>query len=380
MTHPVASKLPALAVLGWLLPGLSLAATPAPLPGSPDRIDAINQHLPANRRDALDAALIRLARTAMKADLSQYEPWLFDRATVYYKLARWTGDEGFRKHAFELVDRYYANIDARGQFRLKPDDGKYGYVDGAVWFERETGDRRYREKAEAVYRMWLEEIPAQYSPALRIWTEREMAYALGAAVGWYQLSGEAGALARAQNLIQQWASMSKGSGAPLHTLAQHQEEFEPPWAERRMSSPWMAALFFEYLQTYHRLTGDKLALQLVSDYADFLLKHGFYDGSRNHPNLRGRFMTYYLVGPDGVYERETPSEGDGEHSPDVMGLMAFAVYAKRQLGLDAAPSLKAYRALRESATYFVDRRQDVNPPRKINWWIGTSYDSTWLVR
>ena len=63
-----------------------------------------------------------------------------------------------------------------------------------------------------------------------------------------------------------------------------------------------------------------------------------------------------------------------------MGLMAFAVYAKRQLGLDAAPSLKAYRALRQSATFFVERRQDVNPPRKINWWIGTSYDSTWLVR
>jgi hypothetical protein len=42
--------------------------------------------------------------------------------------------------------------------------------------------------------------------------------------------------------------------------------------------------------------------------------------------------------------------------------------------------LKAFKALRESAAYFVDRRQDVNPPRKINWWIGSTYDSAWLVR
>ena len=347
---------------------------------SAPRAELLNDFLPANPRDPLDAALIRLARVAMSADLSENEPWLFDRATVYYKLARWTGDAAFRKHALELLERYYANIDSRGQFKLKPDDGKYGYVDGAVWFERETGDRRYRSKAEAVYRMWLQEIPGHYSPSLRIWTERETAYALGAAIGWYQLTGDAGAMSRARDLVRQWADMSRGSGAPLHTLEQHQEEFSPPWAARRMTSPWMAALFFEYLQFYYRLTGDRMALQMVSDYADFVVAHCLYDGSLNHPNLRGHLMPYYLCGVDGVYERETPSEGDGEHAPDVMGLMAFAVYAKRQLGLDSGPALKAYKGLRESAAFFVDRRQDVFPPRKINWWIGSSYDSTWLVR
>jgi hypothetical protein len=383
MLHPKASALSVLAALACLPCGESAAATaPTPAPPAADtsRADSINEFLPANPGDRLDSALIRLARTAMSTDLGQFEPWLYDRATVYYKLARWTGNADFRRHAFELVARYYASIDSQGQFRLKPDDAKYAYVDGAVWYERETGDRRYRPQAEAIYRMWLREIPSQYSPSLRIWTERQMAYAFGAALGWYQLSGDPAAMARARELVNQWATMSRGSGAPLHTLAQHQEEFDPPWGPRRMTSPWMAALFFEYLQVYHRLTQDRLALQLVSDYADFLLKHAFYDGSLNHPNLRGRLLPYYLVGTDGVYERETPSEGDGEHAPDLMGLMAFAVHAKRELGLDAGPALKAYRALRESATFFVSRRQDVNPPRKISWWIGTSYDSTWLVR
>ena len=180
--------------------------------------------------------------------------------------------------------------------------------------------------------------------------------------------------------MQQWADLSATSGAPLHTLRQHQEEFEPPWAERRMTSPWMAALFFEYLQHYERMTGDRRALQLVSDYADFLLANCLYDGSVNHPNLRGYLLPYYLCGENrSYYDRETPSEGDGEHTPDVMGLVAFAVAAKRRLGLDPEPALDAYRALERSAVFFVGRRTDVQPPRKINWWIGTSYDAAALV-
>lgn len=339
----------------------------------------INDVRVAGRRDALTGSLARLARTAMATDLSDFEPWLFDRATSYYKLSLLTGDEDFKQHAVELVERYYSLIDERGEFSLKPGDAKYSYTDGAVWYEHLTGDARFRPKAEAVYKLWLNEFPARYSPTQSFWTEREMAYAFGAAVGWYALSQDAGALARAQALVEQWAEMSAESGAPLHTLRQHQEEFEPPWAERRMTSPWMAALFFEYLQHYERLTDDRRALELVSSYADFLLAHCLYDGRVNHPNLTGYLLPYYLCGQDGYYERETPSEGDGEHAVDVMGVMAFAVAAKHSLGLDTKPALDAYNDLRRSAEHFVGRRSDVSPPRKINWWVGTSYDSTALV-
>jgi hypothetical protein len=340
----------------------------------------VNPFRAANKRDKLDGALIRLAEAAMTANLDEYEPWLFDRATTYYKLALWTGERRFEEHAFALVNRYYSLIDENGQFTLKPGDGKYAYVDGAVWYEHATGDRKFRPQAEAVYRMWLGEFPARYSAAQGFWTEREIAYALGAAVGWYELSGDQQALGRAKELVEQWADMSMGTGAPLHTLQQHQEEFEPPWAAKRMTSPWMAGLFLEYLQHYERLTGDPLALRIVSDYADFLLGNCLYDGKKNHPNLSGKLMAYYLCGENQTfYDRETPSEADGEHSPDLMAIMASAVYAKRKLGLDPKAALDAYRRFRESAEFFVSRRADVQPPRKINWWIGTSYDSTALV-
>lgn len=341
----------------------------------------INPFSPANKRDELDAALIRLARTTLSADLSRNEPWLFDRATVFYKLSLWTGEDDFRKYAFNLVGRYYSMINDKGHFALKPDDAKYAYIDGAVWYERETKDRQFRPKAEAIYKLWLAEMPARYSPAVRFWTEREIAYSLAAAMGWYELTEDPKAMGRAREMIQQWITMSEGIGAPLHTLAQHQEEFEPPYGPQQMTSPWMAALFFEQVKIYHRLTNDPRALRMISDYADFLLANCLYDGSVNHPNLKGYLMPYYMCGENrSYYDRETPSESDGEHTPDVMGLFAFAVHAKKQLGLDATPAMNAYRELRRSATFFVARRQDVDPPRKINWWIGTSYDAAYLVQ
>jgi len=341
----------------------------------------VNVFAPAERRDPLDNALMRLASRAMSADLSGYEPWLYDRATTYYKLGLWSGRDEFLEHALDLVRRYYSMIDNNGNFALKPGDAKYSYVDGAVWFEHETGEPLFRAQAEAVYRLWLSELPDVFRETQGFWTEREIAYALGSALGWYELSNDPEAMERAVRLVHQWRDMAAGSGAPLHTLAQHQEEFEPPLADLKMTSPWMSAFFFEYLRHYHRLTGDTLALQLASDYADFLLENCLYDGSVNHRNLAGYLMPYYLCGPGGsYYDRETPSEGDGEHTPDVMGIMAFAVFAKHQLGLDTTAARRAYRNLRDSAVFFVSRRSNVNPPRKMSWWFTTSYDATYLAR
>jgi hypothetical protein len=305
---------------------------------------------------------------------------LVDRATAFYKLGLWSNDASLTSHAISLVSRYYGYVDTSGNFILKSGDTKYLYVDGAVWYEHRTGDRSLRPKAEAIYRRWLTALPSSYSTSQGFWTEREIAYALGAALGWYELTNDAAALARARALVQQWASMSAATGAPLHTLSQHGENSSSPYGSLRMTSPWMAALFFEYLQHYERLTGDSLALHLVSNYADFMIDNCLYDGARVSSSLSGYSLAYYLCGDAGTYyDLASPSEADGEHGPDVMGLMAFAVSAKRRLGQDATAAQQSYTALRRSATYFVSRLNSVNPPRKINWWIGSSYDSTRLV-
>ncbi len=354
--------------------------TTTPPPTTTNLPPNINPFVAANTADTLDAALIRLGRVAMSANLSDYEPWLFDRSTAFYKLGLWSNDATLTNYALTLVERYYGNIDLQGNFILKPGDTKYAYTDGAVWYEKRTGNTIFRPKAEAVYRRWLSAFSSSYSTSQGFWTEREIAYALGAALGWYELSNDPAALTRARALVQQWATMSAATGAPLHTLQQHGEESAEPYASLRMTSPWMAALFFEYLQHYERLTGDSVALQLASNYGDFLIDNCLYDGSVNAPSLSGYVMAYYMCGDAGTYyDRATPSESDGEHGPDLMGVMAFAVSAKRRLGLDATAAMQSYTALRRSAAYFVGRLSSVSPPRKINWWMGSSYDSTALV-
>jgi hypothetical protein len=263
---------------------------------------------------------------------------------------------------------------------LKPGDSKYSYIDPAIILSL-NGDNSCYNKAQAVFQYWSREMSASYSTSTSFWTEREAAFALAAAVGWYELSSDPAALTRARALVAMWDSMSSSSGAPLHTLQQHGEEFDAPYATMRMTSPWMAALWFEYLQRYHRITQDAAALRIASRYGDFLIANCLYDGSANHSSLAGYTMPYYLCGANrSYYDRETPSEGDGEHTPDVMGILALSVHAKRQLGQDPAAALAAYTQLRRSAEFFVSRLNSVNPPRKISWWIGSSYDSTALVQ
>src|SRR5687768_980956 len=93
----------------------TLAQTQTPSAASSSALPSnINPFEPAGRRDALDSALVRLGRVAMTADLSTNEPWLFDRATTYYKLALWSGDSELEKHAMDLVERYYSAIRPNG--------------------------------------------------------------------------------------------------------------------------------------------------------------------------------------------------------------------------------------------------------------------------
>ena len=58
--------------------------------------------------------------------------------------------------ALLLVPLYYSSIDATGLF-MAPQatwygDTKYSYVDPALWYEQETGDRQFRSKALAVWK------------------------------------------------------------------------------------------------------------------------------------------------------------------------------------------------------------------------------------
>lgn len=308
-----------------------------------------------------------------------YEPWLFDRASVGYYLYEATGNETWRLRFLSDFAWYRARIDGQGIFTPKGGgDTKYGYVTPFVLYERLTGDAQYRPIARRIYDSWIREWPnvANLSSAA-LWTEREIGFALEAAVAWYDLTRDAEALARANAMVLQWTTVSGAAGAPLVTYTKHEGGGPGGTTPTELvNSPWMSALYFQAARRLHEINGNTEVLAQASRYFDWLDANGFYDGSLAHPEFTGltfpRYLTPSLIG-DGGYD-----EGNMGHALDVAGLVKFAIYAKAQRGENTAAAQARLAALLVTAdrdfanwtrtTTYLPRYR-LTPPRKFNWWV-----------
>lgn len=307
-----------------------------------------------------------------------YEPWLFDRASVGYYLYEATGADRWRAKFLSDFAWYRARIDAQGIFTPKGnDDTKYGYVTPFVLYERLTGDAQYRSVARRIYDSWVREFPLTYSPSIALWTEREIGLALEAAVAWYDLTGEAAALTRANALVAQWTAVSGAAGAPLVSYTQHEGGGPGGTTPTELvNSPWMSALYFQAARRLHEETGNTDVLAQASRYFDWLDANGFYDGALQHPEFAGlvfpRYLTPSMIG-DGGYD-----ESNMDHALDVAGLVKFAIYAKTQRGEPTAAAQarlaqmlatadRSFANWTRTTTYLPKYR--LTPPRKANWWV-----------
>lgn len=316
-------------------------------------------------------------------DDSIYEPWLFDRVTVGHRLFELTGDARWRDKFLADFDWYRSRIDAQGYFSPRGyADTKYGYVTPFLLYERMTSDEQYRSVARSIYDSWIREWPDAFNPNALLWTEREVAFALEAAVSWYEISHEPAALARASALVDQWTAASADVGAPLVTYTQH-EGGGPGGTEpsNLTNSPWMSALYFQASRRLYEITGDQRVLTQVSDYFDWLDANGFYDGRLAHVEFAGQIFPRYLTGDqigDAGYD-----EGNMAHALDVAGLIKFAIAAKAELGLATERAERRLREMRDTAlrdfqnwsrsTEYLPRYR-VTPPRRANWMIRGLYE------
>jgi hypothetical protein len=308
-----------------------------------------------------------------------YEPWLFDRASVGYYLYEATGNNRWRQKFLSDFAYYRARIDALGIFTPKGSgDTKYSYVTPFVLYERLTGDAQYRPVARRIHDAWIREFPNTYSPTMAMWTERELGFALEAAVAWYDLTREPAALTRANALVAQWTTMANANGgAPQVSYTQHEGGGPGGTTPSNLTnSPWMSALYFQAARRLHELTGNTEVLQQASRYFDWLDFNGLYDGALVSSQYAGltfpRYLTGELIGDAGY------DEGNMSHALDVAGLVKFAVYAKGLRGENSAQASTRLAELQvtmardfsnwtRSTTYLPKYR--LTPPRKFNWWV-----------
>lgn len=308
-----------------------------------------------------------------------YEPWLFDRASVGYYLWQDSGLTRWRDKFFSDFAWYRAHIDANGIFTPKGfDDTKYSYVTPFYHYEQATGDTQFRPVAKRIYDAWLREFPDTYSPSMAMWTEREIAFALEAAVMWFKISLDPTALARANALVAQWTTMANANGgAPQVSYTQHEGGGPGGTTPQDLTnSPWMSALYFQAARKLFEINSNTDVLVQASRYFDWLNVNGLYDGSLAHPEHAGftfpRYLTGSLIGDAGY------DEGNADHALDVAGLVKFAIRAKTIRGEDTTQASRRFNELMltadhsfgnwtRSTTYLPKYR--LSPPRKFNWWV-----------
>lgn len=316
--------------------------------------------------------------------VQDYAVWLFDRPGAFWKLYELTGDVTYRTQAISDTQYFASHINAQGYFDCKTGeaDTKYLVTRPFLTYERATGDQSLRAAAARAYSQSAQGFDVTYSPSQGLWTEREVGIHGDAALAYYELTGDTQALARAAALVKQWTDMA-GQGVPLVSYTQH-EGGGPGGSTPTdpVSSPWMAAMYFQFARNYWQVTGDEQVLRQVSQYFDWLDANALYDGSLFHPEFTGvtvpRYLAPSLIG-DGGYD-----EGNLLHCPDVQGLVAFAVDAKGRLGQSIARAQqrlvelqactqRMYANWTRETNYLPKYR--IQAPRAFNWWLKGLYEA-----
>lgn len=335
-------------------------------------------------------AVNEVAATVLPENLISYatdaEPWLFDRAMTLFNLYIRTGDVHWLRHAHRAAQWYAMRVDANGIFTLKGDDDlKYSYGASLLTDFFLTGDSSLaapiQRVAQAGERLWQ----TNYSRTQHFWTERHHAYALRAALAAYQLTGNAAQGKRARDLVGLTANMSNNAAhCPLHTMEQHEGDA----SNELICSPWMSALLSDAVMDYYIVSEDPSALNWLAGMGDYVRDHGIYDASFVHPELKDRWVPWYLAGVTYKNDDNNPGWGDMEHACDVGAMTARAAWAKRQLGQsDAATVQQAAQRLMDTCQYVLNdwhrntrtlAEWRLSPPRKFNWWFGGALGYDWF--
>lgn len=388
---PVPRPLPAAAVLPpqWNI-AAHLFSRSLPITPNSGWFDGDMLHYAATATNHVSPAV----SAAEKIDFTHPAPWLFDHAGLLFQLYFRSGDLKLFTEAEKASREYALAIGRDGYFRLKPGDLKYVYARPLMYrwmlFGEDDQLPRIRAMASAASG-W----PADGHGA-GFWTERHDNYALAAAVHAWEITGESQYKDRIGELLDGLAAMSKAplsdglaANCPAHTLRAHEGDD----SDQPVCSPWMMALLGQTLDYYYQLSGDERARDLLVRFNHFLLNGALYRVPPGDPNieLRGMILPWYLATRGFTYTDDGPY-GDLEHTCDVAGLLARTGYYRAQEETLPAKFHTDLDGLMKSCQFDLNMWHRpgsaaqygkpvwrLSPPRKFNWWFGSTQDLTWLL-
>lgn len=337
----------------------------------------------------------------------EVEGWLYDRPRTLWTVYLQTGDLKWLRHAHR-ASQYFASWIAtdssaapyeRGAFRKRPVDAaestgdpKYSAAAGLFTAYLLTGDARLLDHIEAIAEFARRRIATRLPTAdVRhgLWTERQVAAALSAALTGFEATGDLRHAQRAAEIVDGLhrdivkppsGYPSEMHGVALHRRELHENDGKPGW----LMSPWMSALLSDALWQYHALTGDTVALEIIHAYAQFVATRGLGKaacGDRGGDSLAPR----YLVSVD---DDDAWPAGDPMHAFDVYGLLQRGLLAGTLLGRSTREIAPAAQALRNCALGVfgapgpnaggLPAPRTLAPTRKFNWWFGPAGSIAWF--
>jgi hypothetical protein len=320
---------------------------------------------------------------------SDFEPWLFDRASTLFSVYARTGEVEWMRHAHRAAQFYAAHLDEAGNFDLKGEpDLKYSYGRSLLIDYIFTGDPALLDAIERVAAAGAAWDPT-YDVDTNFWTERHQSYALLAALAAWEATGAEEHAGRAADIAETSFAMASdpagswhADGCLLHGMTAH----EGAGGDVPVCSPWMSALFADAIWQYYIQTADRAALDFLAGLGRFVADYGLYDGGEGIDLT----LPWYLASSVKTFSDDGPW-GDVEHTCDVAGLVARAAWAEKQRGGDPSELRATAASLIKGCRWDLDmwHRPDapavgksewrLSPPRKFNWWFGTTSDLTWLM-
>jgi hypothetical protein len=346
-----------------------------------------------------DASMVGSAHTAVNEVpssvterinyLTDYEAWLFDRSATLFGVYFRTGDVKWLRHAHRSSQFYAKHIDSAGYFDLKPGDLKYSYGRSLLMDFVFTGDPALISAIQRIASAGAKWNPV-YTISTNFWTERHQTYALLAGLAAWEATGATSHADRVKAVVKASFDMALdpyGSwavdGCMLHGMTAH----EGAGGDVPICSPWMSALFADAVWQYYWQTNDSKALTFLANLGDYVRRYGLYNGGEGLSYK----MPWYMSSSVKTFSDEGPW-GDIEHTCDVGGLVARGAWARKQLGGDPSALRTTAQSLMSGCEWVLNNwhrpsgpasgkaEWRLSPPRKFNWWFGTTSDLPWLMQ
>lgn len=276
-----------------------------------------------------DPAVTAANRCNYKTD---YEPWLYDRASSMFVLYLRSGYFKALREAVRASDFYTDHVNSGGHFDMRDGDTKYVYAENLAYRYWLTGDDIALDRLPAI-------VSAQdgfndvWRPTLGFWTERHAAYKLLANQIAYELQGGAQA-AKVGTLVAQLVTHQNGAGGQIPQPAGYVDgglyhfgsQHDGDWASGSLgASSWMSVLIVDAMLRTYATSEDPAIANFVRRMGNFLRASTISTTAHTYSNHSGALALprYGMLSNGSTGQVNT---ADVEHSLDVASALAWAHY------------------------------------------------------